>query len=217
MIFLDRINAGKKLAEVLKNYNLPSDTIILALPRWWVPLAYEISKELKIPFSLLIVRKLAPLSNPEYWFWAIAEDGTNIIDENYMKSLKVTDEELEKIIEKVLREIKERKEKYLGNREINLENKNVLIVDDGLATWFTAIAVWLYARKHWAKKVILAVPVCPAHSLNLVKTYFDDVICLYPVDVSSFAIWQYYNDFHQIDDEELYHYLNQAKQENLLI
>jgi predicted phosphoribosyltransferase len=204
-IFKDREEAGKLLGEFLKSFNFDKEnSIILAIPRGGVPVAYQVSKALNIPFSLVIVKKLAPLSEPEAAFGAIAPDGTVYIDEHLMRYMGVSEEELEIVKEKALSEIKRRIKDYLKNKEPDVKGKDVIIVDDGIATGYTAMVAAMYVKKKGANNVYLAVPVCPADSISRVKKVFDDVFCLHPVETPFFAVGSYYQDFHQLTDEEMY-------------
>ena len=119
-----------------------------------------------------------------------------------MLSLWVNPEELEIIIDRTYQSILEKIKKYANGQLPNVKWKNVIIVDDWIATWFTAIAAALWVKKHQAYKVILASPICSAKK-DLLSQYFDEVFCLY-TDPYLQAIWQYYEDFHQIEDEEYF-------------
>ena len=97
------------------------------------------------------------------------------------------------------------------------ENKTVIIIDDGVATGYTARSAGLLARKKGARKVIIAVPVCPFDAVYRLKEIFDDVICLYSSNNPFFAVGSYYEDFHQVDDNEFFKYIEKAKEKNLLV
>lgn len=216
-MFENREEAGRKLGlDLLKKFFNKGNTVILAIPRGGVPVAYEMSKILKIPFSLIITKKLAPLKDPEAAFGAIAPDKSKIIDENYMKYMGVSETELNLIEEKALRDIQERMVKYLKSKEPQLDGKDVIIVDDGIATGYTAIVAGIYAKNKGAKNVYLAVPVCPSDSISRVLKYFSDIFCLKKVDTLFFAVGSYYKDFHQISDEEMFSIIEKAKEEGLL-
>ncbi len=216
MMFENREEAGRKLGLYLSNkFFQKNNTIILAIPRGGVPVAYEMAKILKIPFSLVITKKLAPLKDPEAAFGAIAPDKSTVIDENYMKYMGVSETELNLIKEKALKDMQERIVKYLKSKEPDIKDKDVIIVDDGIATGYTAIAAGIYAKNKGAKNVYLAVPVCPSDSISRVLKYFDDVFCLEKVDTLFFAVGAYYRDFHQISDEEMFSIIEKSKEERL--
>ena len=215
-MFRDRKEAGKLLGELLKKHDFDKDnTVILAIPRGGVEVAYEVSKKLGIPFSLIITKKLAPLKEPEAAFGAIAPDGSQVIDENYMKYMGVSSSELEIVRENALKEIKNRIIKYLNSKEPYLEGKDVVIIDDGIATGYTAIAAAIYVKNEGAKNVYLAVPVCPSDSIPRVKKYFDDVLCYEKSDSPFFAVGAFYEDFHQVSDQEMFLIIEEAQKNGL--
>lgn len=217
MIFRDREEAGKFLAKEIKKYNFDKEnSIILAIPRGGVPVAYQLSKELNIPFSLVITKKLAPLSDPEAAFGAVATDGSFVVDNELKRYMGISDDELEIIKEKALKEAQEKEKRYLKTKP-ELKCKDVIIVDDGIATGYTAIAAAKYVKKQGAKSVILAVPVCPSDSIHRVLQYFDDVICYHKVDSYFFAVGAFYEDFHQVEDSELFQIIQKAKDEGLYL
>ncbi|MFW9874814.1 MAG: phosphoribosyltransferase [Candidatus Thorarchaeota archaeon] len=211
------MHAGKLLAKKLKVSSLSlKDSIILAIPRGGVPVAYEIAQKLNIPFSLVITKKLAPLSNPEFAFGAIAPDGTTLINQQYLSYHRINNEELTQIKKNVLTQIKNRIHKYQIDEKIDLKSKNSIIVDDGIATGYTAMVAGKYIKKKGSRKTILAIPVAPKNSIKRAKNIFDSVICYLPIDAMSFAVGAYYNDFHQVQDEELFNYMDKAKKQNLI-
>ncbi len=213
--FKNREEAGKLLAEKIKELNLnPKESVILAIPRGGVPVAYQISKETKIPFSLVIVKKLTLPEDPEFAVGAIAPDETYVIDPMYFSRVS-RGNILEQIKQEALKEIKKRIDKYLNGKIPDIKNKNVIVVDDGLATGYTALVAGLYARNLGAKKLILAVPVAPSDSINKAYKVYENVIVYERVNTPFFAVGAYYEDFHQLTDEEMLFYLERAKSENL--
>jgi predicted phosphoribosyltransferase len=214
--FKDREEAGKLLAEKIKELNLnPEETVILAIPRGGVPVAYQISKETNIPFSLVIVKKLTFPDDPELAVGAIAPDETYVVDPMYFGKVSQGNV-LEQMKQKALKEIKERINKYLNGKVPDIKNKNVIVVDDGLATGYTALVAGLYARNLGAKKLILAVPVAPSDSVSRAYKVYEKVVVYERVNTPFFAVGAYYEDFHQLTDAELFYYLEKAKNENLL-
>ncbi len=215
MVFDNREEAGDRLAEEVKKLNLkPDETVILAIPRGGVPVAYRISKKTGIPFSLVIVKKLAPPYNPEAAVGAIAPDENYIVDKSLITA--IPEDIFEKMKAEAMEEIKKRLEKYLNNRIPDVKDKSVIIVDDGIATGYTALVAGKYAKNLGAKEIILAVPVCPYDSIPRVKEIFDKVICLHRASDMFFAVGAYYRDFHQLSDEEMFSYLKKAENEGLL-
>ncbi len=218
MLFSDRDEAGRLLAEKVKEEIEKAgidkkNLIILAIPRGGIPVAYQVSKALNIPFSLVITKKIALPSDPEAAIGAIAPDGTFLLS-SYAKYL--SDSELQVAKENALKEAIEKKQKYLKH-EVDIKGKDVIIVDDGIATGYTAMVAGMYAKNKGAKRVILAVPVCPANNREKVKRVFDEFICAEPIDTPFFAVGAYYRDFHQVSDEEVKEYEEKAKNEGLFL
>lgn len=216
--FNNRTHAGELLAQKLKESSLNlKDTILLAIPRGGVPVAYVIARNLKIPFSLIITKKLAPFSNPEFAFGAIAPDGTTLINKEYLSYYRIDDGNLEQIKEKAIAQIKNRIQKYQIKENIELSGKKSIIVDDGIATGYTAMVAGEYIKKKGSETTMLAIPVAPRFSIKRANDVFDSVICYQPIETMRFAVGAYYNDFHQVQDEELYNYLHKAKEQNLIL
>jgi len=212
-MFKNREEAGELLGEVLsKIVEDKENTVLLAIPRGGVPVAYYAAKKTGIPFSMVVAKKITFPHEPEAAIGAAAPDGSYIIADGISASHPVVRE----AIERAIKEAQEKLKKYLDGREPDIKGKTVIIVDDGIATGYTAIVAGMYARNKGAKKVILAVPVCPSDSVSRISRYFDGVICYHKADTPFFAVGAYYQDFHQVSDKELYEYLEKAEKEGLL-
>jgi predicted phosphoribosyltransferase len=161
---------------------------------------------------MIITKKLAPKSNPEYGFGAIAPDGTFLISERTIRFMQIPPNELKQIKKNALSEIYRRIEKYMDGKQPDLKNKNVIIIDDGIATGYTAMVAGKYAKNRGATKNILAIPVAPLSSLKEAKEIFDKIVCINTIETLHFAVGYYYEDFHQISDEEMFEYLQRAKE-----
>ncbi|GAB6065014.1 hypothetical protein JCM9492_01060 [Aquifex pyrophilus] len=214
-MFRDREEAGELLAGVLEEHiDRSKNPIILAIPRGGIPVAYKVAKKLRIPMSVIVVRKLGLPWNEEAGFGAIDPDGTPYYDRNVLSYL--SEEEIKSVIEKELKELRERERKFVPKGYPNLEGRQVIIIDDGVATGYTAIAAAGYAKKKGASEVIIAVPVCPSDAEPRLLRYADKFVCYYPADTPSFAVGMFYQDFHQLSDEEAKEYLRKAEEEGLL-
>ncbi len=212
MIFRDREEAGRLLAKELRGKLKPEDKpILLAIPRGGIPVAFAIASELKIPVSVVVVRKLGLPWNEEAGFGAIDPEGRVYLDEKTVSYANLTPEAIEAVAEKELRELKEREKKFLREGYPDLKDRHAVIVDDGMATGYTAIAASGFAKSRGAKKVTVAVPVCPADRIEHIKKYVDDFLCLHPSTERSFAVGMFYTDFHQLSDEEALNYLKRAE------
>lgn len=203
MIFHDRAEAGKLLAEKLKKYKFHPDCIVLGLPRGGVITAYEIAKALKLPLDILCPRKIGAPFNPEYAIGAITETGKEIFDRETIEYLSIPPETIKKLIEEQKKIAAKRLKTYRGNRPIrNLKDKIALIVDDGIATGATMKAAILTAKEEGAKSIVVAVPVSPRDTMESIEKMVNEVVYL-DLPLSFQAVGQFYRIFDQTEDEEV--------------
>ena len=209
MIFEDRLDAGRRLADRL-NHLRGADLIILGLPRGGVPVAAEIAAALDAPLDVSVVRKLGVPFQPELGMGAIGEDGVRIINEEVMHVAGVSDEDLAAVEERERAELDRRARRYRGGQQrAELTGRTVIVVDDGIATGATARAACRIARGRGAARVVLAVPVAPPGWTSRMGRVADELICVAaPEDF--FAIGQFYRNFGQTTDEEVMACLDRA-------
>ena len=201
-MFLDRVEAGQKLAEKLLKYK-DMGPIVLAIPRGGVVVASEVASALSCRLDLVIPRKIGAPNNPELAVGALAKEGAVILNEDLTKSLNISPDYLREEIEKQVVEIKRRRKEYLGDRSsIDLRGKTVILVDDGLATGYTSLAAIKAVREDKPEKVVLAVPVAPREAIERLKNEVDELICLETPELF-FAVGQFYYDFSQTTDEQV--------------
>ncbi len=216
MTFSGREEAGLLLAGVLREkLNLSDNTLILAIPRGGVPVAFAISTELRFPMSLVIVRKLGLPWNEEAGFGAVDPDGSTYLDQDIVNSAKLDSESIRNIADRELKEIRRRESKFLPSGYPDMENRQVVVVDDGIATGYTAIAACGFAKRRGAKMVAVAVPVCPSDSDLRFKDISDRFICYHRAGEFSFAVGMFYRDFHQLSDDEVMSYIKKASEMGL--
>ena len=154
MIFNDRSDAGQQLAKKLTRFKNKS-TVILALVRGGVPIAYEIAKKLKLPMSVIVARKIGDPHNSEFGIGAISEADTIYLDRLTINRLSISKEIIDNIIKSEKKELKRRVEVYRQEKKLTiLQNKIVILVDDGIATGVTIKATIKTIRKLKAKKKI---------------------------------------------------------------
>jgi len=193
MIFKDRFTAGKLLAKELKKYKNKKDAIVLAIPRGGLQIGFSIAKELNLNLDIILTKKIGYPGNPEYAIGAVS------LKEEVVDSKEVSKEYIKNEIKKIRRVLKERYKKY-NSKQINVKNKIVILVDDGIATGSTMLLTIQLIKKQNPKKIIVAVPVGPAENIGLLKES-SEVICLYAPDYF-FAIGEFYENFKQVSDEE---------------
>ncbi len=200
MIYTDRFEAGERLAEKLKDI-ANENTLIVALPRGGVPLAYVISRKLSIPMDIYFVKKIPSPYNPEAAIGAISEDNHIFVNERARLMLNVAREYIEEIGLKKLEEMRKKRAFYKKDR-IDPRGKRVIIVDDGIATGSSMLVAAQALKNEGAKEVIIAAPVAPPEVAAKLKDVADQVVLLQtPYDFM--AVGQYYKDFHQLEDEEV--------------
>ena len=200
--FADRREAGQRLAQHLRDVRA-ADPVVLALPRGGVPVAAEVATALGAPLDVLAVRKLGAPGNPEYGVGAIAEDGTKVIDPEATAVLGIRNGELAEIAERERAELRRRVRAYRGDRApAELRDRTVVVVDDGAATGLTDVAAIHAIRRQGPRWVIMALPVCSAEALALLRGEADQVVCL-QAPRPFYGVGQWYRDFSQVSDEQV--------------
>ncbi len=201
-MFADRLEAGKRLAKELLEYK-DKDSVAIAIPRGGVVVADQVAKELGCPLDLIITRKIGAPGNPELAVGAVAGVNKVIINEGIKRSLRVSKEYLQAEVARQLEEIDRRRRMYLGEKSpLSLKDKFVILIDDGLATGYTAMVAISAIRKEQPAKIILAVPVAPQDTCQLLSGKADKIVCLIMPEVF-FAVGQFYVDFSQTTDDEV--------------
>ncbi|MEM2931849.1 MAG: phosphoribosyltransferase [Nitrososphaerota archaeon] len=206
MYFEDRIDAGEKLAiEIERQVGRPS--LVLGIPRGGVIVGYVIAKKLHAELDVIVARKIGVPGNPELAVAAVAEGGELAIEEEVANIYGVSYEYIESQARKEVEEINRRLEKFRDKKRIlEIKDKEVIVVDDGLATGTTMIAALKSVRKKLPKRLIAAAPVASKEAVGRVRTIADDVVVLY-VPEDFYAIGEFYRDFSQVSDEEVIRYL----------
>jgi len=218
VIFKDRREAGELLAqEIVRRFNGELvDPVVVAIPRGGVVVAEPIARALKAPIDLVIPRKVGAPFNEEFAVAAVTEDGTLLLNPTIPPEtafrLGITEEYLKRKALEEMEEIERRKRKYLGGLgRIPKEGRDVILVDDGIATGLTVKAAIASLRKERPRRIILAVPVMPAERVPEFKELVDELVVLYaPVDFN--AVGQFYYDFSQTSDEEVVEILKRNRQ-----
>jgi predicted phosphoribosyltransferase len=210
--FDDRRDGGRTLAAMLSVYKNRSDTIVLALPRGGVPVAFEVAKALNAPLEVFLVRKLGVPGQEELAFGAIASGGITVFNEALVKALKLSNFSIEKIIENEEKELERREKLYRSKRgKIRLEGKNVIIVDDGLATGATMRAAVAAVRSLKPRQMIVAVPVASKDTCDDMNRKSDQ-LCVCSINPEPFyGVGMWYRNFDQTTDEEVIELLERAK------
>jgi putative phosphoribosyl transferase len=208
VIFEDRIDAGERLAEALKEYAGP-DTVVLGIPRGGVIVAEVVARTLGVPLDVVVPRKVGAPGNPELGLGAVAP-GVRVLDPWLIERLGVTEEYLEREIAAEEAETVRRLRVYRGDRPpLDLAGKTAIVIDDGVATGGTAVAALRWARAQGASRVILAVPVAPPQTMERLRHEADAVVALATPE-PFFAVGEWYRRFDQTSDEEVIEALRRA-------
>jgi predicted phosphoribosyltransferase len=203
-MFLDREDAGRRLATALADYK-SKRPVILALPRGGVPVAAEIAAALDAPLDLILVRKIGVPAQPELAMGAVVDGVQPIVirNEDVVRLAGVSASEYRKRCEAELTEIERRRARYLqGRQPVELKGRVVIVVDDGVATGATVRAALTALRNRGPKELVLAVPVAPAETIRQLRREVDRLICLAAPKWFA-AIGYFYEDFRQVSDDKV--------------
>lgn len=209
--FADRIDAGRRLAEALADYEGRADVVVYGLPRGGVPVAAEVASALGAPLDVLVVRKLGVPGQPELAMGAVASGGVRVLNQEVLRQLRVKEEQLERITEEQRREVREREQRFRGDAEApEIEGKTALVIDDGIATGSTMRASVEALRELGPDKIVVAVPVASYSACEDMEEVADEVICLEtPSPFRAVGAW--YEKFDQTSDAEVKQLLEQAR------
>jgi erythromycin esterase-like protein/predicted phosphoribosyltransferase len=201
--FGNRAEAGRLLAERLREYRGRDDVVVLGLPRGGVPVAFEIARALEAPLDVFLVRKLGVPGHQELALGAIATGGVRVLNRQLIESLELPPEWIEAIDAKERRELERREHLYRADRPPpDVAGKTVILVDDGLATGSTMLAAVHAIRADDPARVVVAVPVADPEVCEHLRTVADEVVCLStPQPLGSVGTW--YADFAQTTDDEV--------------
>lgn len=212
MYFEDRVDAGRRLAELLLERGYTGeDTVVLGLPRGGVPVAYEVAMALGAPLDVWVVRKVGAPGFQELGLGAVAEGGIAFLNRGLMNEVGVTEEDLREALRQKAAEVSERVTRFRqGGEPPRLKGKTVILVDDGIATGGTARAAIQALQVRRPGRLVLAVPVAAVETLEELRPLVDDLVCLFPARALH-AIGQWYEDFYPVPDEDVVELLARAR------
>jgi putative phosphoribosyl transferase len=211
--FRNRTDAGDKLADRLRSARQPGEhqepPVVLGLPRGGVPVAARVAEALHAPLDVLVIRKVGVPWQAELALGAVGEGGAKVLNRPIIASTGLSEDQVAALAEKAAEEVDRRVEHFRGGRDaVALEGREVIVVDDGIATGATMRAAVAVARARGASKVTVAVPVAAAQSTDGLAA--DDVVCLLrPRDLRGVGLW--YVDFRQTGDAEVVELLTKAR------
>ena len=205
-MFHDRLEAGLLLAAKLKKYkNDPG--IVLAVPRGGMPVAYAVARELGFPVEVILTKKIGHPMNKEY-----AIGAASLTDHFVVPHEGVTEEYIEQELQRIRSRLKEMHARFMGDKEPEkLEGKTVIVIDDGIATGNTLLGTVNVLRKSNPAKIVIGVPVASETAVQKLEKEVDEVVTvLIPEDF--YGVGAFYEDFEQVSDEEVMHYLDKLKE-----
>ena len=198
-MFSDRVDAGNRLALKMTDI-IDENTLVLAIPRGGVVIGHQIAKRYDLQLDVIVSKKLSLPENPEFGIGAITYDGTTYLPDSYTKYFTHASLQNEISIKKA--EVEEKQRKFRGNSEYDLANKNVILVDDGIATGSTVLVVaeWLTTKK--ILHASIASPVVAADMFELLNQKFQNVFAV-ETPTNFMSISDFYANFKQVSDEEV--------------
>jgi putative phosphoribosyl transferase len=208
--FRDRLQAGRALGAALQAYRGRNDVLVLALPRGGVPVACEVADVLGSQVDLMIVRKLGTPGQEELAMGAIASGGVRVMNRDVIEALQIPERAIGEVERRERLEIERREHAYRGQRpRPAVAGQCVILVDDGVATGATMRAAIAALRQSKPARVVVAVPVAPPDTVDVLRSEADEVVCLaMPEPFRAIGCW--YVEFPQLSDEEVRTRLSQS-------
>jgi putative phosphoribosyl transferase len=203
MYFRNRTEAGHLLARLLGSYKNRDDVLVLALPRGGVPVGYEVATELNAPLDVFIVRKLGVPGHEELAMGAIASGGVRILNDDVVRHLAISPAAIESATLREQGELERREHLYRSDRPpLSIQDRVVIVVDDGLATGSTMKAALEAIRRQLPSRLIVAVPTAPSATCTELRTFADEVVCALTPE-PFYAVGGSYGNFEQTTDDEV--------------
>ncbi|WP_225728976.1 MULTISPECIES: erythromycin esterase family protein [unclassified Nocardia] len=202
-VFRDRHEAGRVLGGLLEHYRGEPDLLVLGLARGGVPVAWEVAAALDAPLDAMVVRKLGAPGNPEFAIGALAADGRIVLNDDLVRALRLTPEQVRSIANTEAEELHRREAAYRGGRgPLAVAGRTVILVDDGLATGASMFAAVEAIRMGEPKRIVVAVPAAPESTCRELGGYVDEMVCA-TVPSPFRAVGDSFWDFTQVTDEQV--------------
>jgi len=210
--FADRGEAGRLLARSLAQYANRPDAVILALPRGGVAVGFELAQALCLPLDVLLVRKLGVPGYEELAFGAIASGDVRILDPDIIEAFAVSPQAIDRVVAAEESELDRRESAFrAGRAAFSVQDRTVILVDDGIATGSTMRAAIAAARRMGATHIVVAAGVAPLSTSLLLNSEADEVVCLLtPREFRSVSL--FYDNFPQLTDDDVRDFLHRASQ-----
>jgi putative phosphoribosyl transferase len=211
MIFEDRADAGRRLAEPLQEFADRKDVVVLGIPRGGVAVAFEVATALHVSLDIFLSRKLGVPGQEELAFGAVAAGDGRYLDGQVIQAAAISEEQIERITAEVRETLQRRAVRYRGNRAaLAVAGRTVVLVDDGIATGASVYAAIRALREMRPAALVLAVPVAPASTAAWLRRQVDKLVCLYTPE-EFYAVGQFYRNFTQVEDDQVIALLRRAE------
>ena len=209
--YADRREAGAELADRLRAWRGRDDVVVLGLPRGGVPIAFEVAAAIGAPLDVFVVRKLGVPGHPELAMGAIASGGVRVLNSDVLAWYSLPETAIDQVARVEELELERREREYRAGRPlVNVAGRNVVLVDDGLATGSTMKAAVQAIRALNPERIIVAAPVGASDTCRALEAVADEVVCARtPEPFSAVGLW--YRDFSQTSDEEVRQLLEQSR------
>ena len=202
-LFTDRREAGQVLAGLLAAYRGKPDVVVLGLARGGLPVAVEVARSLQVPLDAFIVRKLGAPGHEEFAIGALASGGRVVINDDVVRGLQISSQQLQQIIDREAAELIRREAAYRGGRApVDVSGKTVILVDDGLATGSSMMAAVAALRESDPAEIVIAVPAAPESTYRQFAGLVDEVVCA-SMPTPFVAVGESFRDFRQVTDDEV--------------
>lgn len=210
MQLTNRADAGHRLADELSSRSW-RDPVVLGLVRGGVAVALPVAQALTAPLDVAVVRKIGAPVQPEFGVGAVTPEGPAIFDERALRQLRLSEEDLHPAAEEERAEARRRLQTYrAGRAAVELRGRDVIVVDDGIATGVSARAMARELRASEPARLVLSAPVCARDAANELASEVDEVSCLHtPSDLGAIGLW--YQTFDQLDDDDVLGLLDRAQ------
>jgi len=216
-VFRDRNDAGRRLAAFMRQHSPVTDPLVCAIPAGGIPIGLELAKGFQARMFLGVVRKLKIPWNPEAGFGSMTWNGKVYLNKELVRTLNMTDEEIRQAVAETEKNIRERIEQFTGGLSIPpIHGMTVIITDDGLASGYTMKAAVEALNSENPEKIIVAVPTGSAKSVAMISGMVATTICLNLRDYYPFAVADAYQNWYDLDDDEVIRSLSLARKNQLL-